>query len=63
MKKEFKIVSLKRVVRLGYQNQTFKNAPVIYLWGGNKLLNPVLFRYSLSNNQDGSLSRHHIFLI
>ena len=62
MKKESKIVSLKRVVRLGYRNQTFKNAPVIYLWGGNKLLNPVLFRYSLSNNQDGSMSPHHIFL-
>ena len=50
------------MVRLGYRNQTFKNAPVINLWGGNKLLNPVLFRYSLSNNQDGSMPEHHIFL-
>ena len=63
MKKESKIVSLKCVVRLGYRNQTFKNAPAIYLWDGNKLLNPVLFRYSFSNNQDGSMPRHHVFLI
>ena len=63
MKQEPKIISLKGVIRLGYRNQAFKNAPVIYLWGGNKLLNPVLFRYSLSNNPDDSMSRHHIFLI
>ena len=37
MKEESKIISLKRVIRLDYRNHTFKNAPVIYLWGGNKL--------------------------
>ena len=63
MKQESKIISLKSAVRLRYRNQTFKNALVIYLWGGNRLLIPVLFRYSLSNNQDDSMSRHHIFLI